>query len=144
MENVLLSVISILIGAGATTLAARYYYRRSVEKELTPFLQFQSNVLDHIDDEVKSDLNIEYKGVGVERLQQIQFLIANTGERAIKDLIEPLSLHINGEIEVMDANLLYIHPDGRKVHLTLDKPNNKIAFDFPLLNKMIFLLPSFL
>jgi hypothetical protein len=121
MENVLLSVISMLIGAGATILATRYYYRRSVEKELTPFLQFKSNVLDHIDDEVKSDLDIEYKGVRVERLQQVQFLIANTGERAIKEPIKPLSLHIDGEIEVMDANLLYAHPDGRKVNSPLKK-----------------------
>ena len=111
---------------------------------LTPFLHFQSNVLDHIDDEVKLVLDINYKGVKVERLQQIQFLIANTGERAIKDLIKPLSLHINGEIEIMDANILYVHPDGRKVKLNLEKPNNKIEFIFPLLNKDDFFIAKFL
>ncbi len=80
MENLITTILTILISIVTGVLIARHYYRRSVEKELVPFIQFQSNVLDHIDDEVKSDLEIKYKGIKVERLQQIQFLIANTGE----------------------------------------------------------------
>lgn len=53
MEDFLIAIVSILIGVGATFYASRHYYRRSVDKELTPFLQLQSNVLSHIDEEVK-------------------------------------------------------------------------------------------
>ena len=140
MENILIAIISISVGVAATIFASRHYYRRSVDKELTPFMQMQSNVLSHIDKDVKTDLHIEYKGVKVDNLQQLQFLVANTGERAIRDIIKPLRLELPNEVEIMDASLLYIAPEGREVSLAISEPANSIEFDFPLLNKDEFFI----
>lgn len=140
MENLLISIGSILIGVIATIIVSRHYYRRSVDMELTPFIQLQSNVLSHIDKEVKSDLHIEYKGVKVENLQQLQFLIANTGERVIRDTIKPLRLSLPQDIEIMDAAILYVAPNGREVTLNTSKPANSIEISFPLLNKDEFFI----
>jgi hypothetical protein len=140
VENFFIAIVSILIGVAATLLASRYYYRRSVDKELTPFMQLQSNVLSHIDEEVKSDLHIEYKGVKVENLQQLQFLIANTGERAVRDVIKPLRLELPKDSEIMDASILYVFPEGREVKLDTKKTGNILEFNFPLLNKDEFFI----
>lgn len=140
MENLLVAIISILIGVAATIFASRHYYRRSVDKELTPFVQLQSNVLSRIDKEVKSDLHIEYKGVKVENLQQLQFLIANTGERAIRNVIRPLRLDLPKDVEIMDASILYVAPQGREVSLNIPETANTIELDFPLLNKDEFFI----
>lgn len=134
-----------IIGVGIAFFVSRYYYRRSVVKELTPFLLFKSNILDHIDDEVKSNLKIEYNGIKVERLQQILFVIANTGERAIKEQIKPLELKISGKLEIIDAGIVYVHPCGREVKLNVDKKvDNKVEFNFCLLNKDDFFVVKLL
>jgi hypothetical protein len=140
MENTLIALASIFIGVATTFFASRHYYRRSVDKELTPFIQMQSNVLSSIDKEVKSDLHIEYKGVKVENLQQVQFLIANTGERAIRDMIKPLSLHLPNDVEVMDASILYVSPEGREVSLQVSEKDYSVNFNFSLLNKDEFFI----
>lgn len=140
MDNLVVSLISIFIGAAATVFASRHYYRRTVDKELIPFIQLQSNVLSRIDKEVKSDLHVEYKGVKVENLQQVQFLIANTGERAIKGVIKPLLLDIPDDCEIMDANILHISPEGREVALNIKESGCSIEFEFPLLNKDEFFI----
>jgi len=140
MENILIAIISISVGIAATVFASRHYYRRSVDKELTPFVQLQSNVLSHIDKDVKSELHIEYKGVKVDNLQQLQFLVANTGERAIRDVIKPLRLELPDDVEIMDASLLYIAPEGREVSLAISEPAHSIEFNFPLLNKDEFFI----
>lgn len=140
MENTLVALASILIGVAATFIASRHYYRRSVDKELTPFIQLQSNVLSRIDKDVKSDLHIEYKGTKVENLQQVQFLIANTGERALRDVIKPLSLKLPDAVEIMDAAMLHIFPEGREVTLTVSENDCSVNFDFPLLNKDEFFI----
>jgi len=140
VEDFLIAIVSILIGIGATFFASRHYYRRSVDKELTPFIQLQSNVLSHIDEEVKSDLHVEYKGVKVDSLQQLQFLVANTGERAIRDIIKPLRLELPDSSEIMDASILYVFPKGREVNIDPRASGNILEFNFPLLNKDEFFI----
>lgn len=140
MQDLMITLIGIVIGITATVLASRYYFRRSVEKKLVPFIQNQTNVLSNIEPGVKDNLSIEYEGVKVNNLQQIQFLIANTGERAIKDIIKPLKVEISNNAEVMDANILHIHPEGREVTLNIGKSGSTVDFNFPLLNKDEFFI----
>lgn len=140
MENIIISILSVLIGVGATIYASRHYYRRSVEKELIPFMQLQSNVLSHIDEEVKTDLHIEYKGVKVENLQQIQFLIANTGERAIRDIIRPMKFDLPDDVEILEGSILHISPEGREVEFKILESRSTVEFEFPLLNKDDFFI----
>lgn len=140
MQDIFIAIASIAVGVVATVYASRHYYRRSIDKELTPFIQLQSNVLSHIDKEVKSDLHIEYKGVKVENLQQLQFLVANTGERAIRDIIRPLRLELPQGVEIMDASLLHVFPEGREVQLKSDEDSHSVEFIFPLLNRDEFFI----
>jgi len=144
MDNLLLSSFSILIGVAATIIASRHYYRRSIQKELTPFMQLQSNVLSRIDEDVKTDLHIEYKKTKVENLQQMQLLIANTGERAIKEIIKPLRLDLPSNCQIMDANILHVSPDGREVEMQLSDSGNSVQFEFSLLNKDDFFIVKLL
>lgn len=144
MLNIIMTFSGVAIGVIATVFASRYYFRRSVDKQLTPFVQNLTNVLHYIEEDVKSELEVRYRGVQVENLQQTQFLIANTGERAIRDLIEPLTLKIDSADEIMDVNILHIHPHGRDVKANLVKSGKAVKFDFPLLNKDEFFIVKLL
>lgn len=144
MDNVILSILSLFIGVLATIFVSRYYFQRSVKKALTPYIDFSSDLLRGIDPEVRSLLVINYQGLPVEDLFQIQFLIANTGEKAIRDLIQPLTLKIPDGSKLMDANIRYISPTGRKVEIVIDKDNNEIHYTFPLLNKDEFFITKLL
>lgn len=69
---------------------------------------------------------------------EAQFLIANTGERAIHDVIEPLTLALPDNCSLLDASLLHISPADRRI--TLNKSDREIRFEFPLLNRREFFL----
>lgn len=88
-SNVALTLLGIVIGILATTLISKYYFRKSVTKQVTPFIHLASSVLAGIDPVVREALKIHYGDVEVKELYQLQFLIANDGERAIRDCIEP-------------------------------------------------------
>lgn len=80
-----------MLGIGSTVFVSRYYFNRATDKSLTPFIDYSAYFLKDIDAEVKKDLSIKYQGVEVDELTQMQFLIANNGERPIRDLISLLS-----------------------------------------------------
>lgn len=135
-----MSLISLFVGC----IFTRYYYKRSLVKSLTPFVQFSSTPFRGIDPKVRNDLNIIYQGHSVKNLYEIQFLIANTGDKAIRDIIEPLTLSLPKECELLDATLLHIHPSGRKVELTYSPKNEYIEFNIQLLNSGDFFIVKFL
>ena len=136
------TVISVLIGIVATYFFAKYYFEKSINKSLTPYVDFTSSILSGIDDDVKQVLDIQYKGMKVNNLTEIQLLIANTGDISIRDLIHPLELDIPNTISIIDVVLLYIYPKGREVKL--NHTDNKIIIDFDLLNKKDFFVIKFL
>lgn len=113
-------------------------------KELTPFIQMRSNILSHIDEKVKTDLKIKYKDVEVNNLQQLQFLIVNTGEKSIKGIINPLTLCLPDNTKIMDYSVVYIHPEGRDITTKLSVEENKLEFNFNLLNKDEFFIVKLL
>ena len=138
MTDLQLSLFSLVIGIAATLVVSHYYFRRSVNKSLTPFLQFTSSLFRGVSPEVREALRIEYRGVPVAEIQEIQFLIANTGERAIRDVIEPLSVAIPSGCTLLDATVLHTSPAERSVSVgTTDKA---VRFEFPLLNSGEFFL----
>ena len=131
-------VLFLLIGVAATLLVSRYYFRRSVAKSLTPFLHFSTSLFRDIAPEVRQALKIEYAGTRIEDLMEVQFLIANTGERAIHDVIEPLTVEIPQDCFVVDATLLHTNPAERRI--ILQKTEKSVRFEFPLLNQREFFL----
>lgn len=135
MDAFLGTVIGIIIGGAVTVAVSRYFYKKSLKsKELSCFVQYISEILTNIDPDVKNNLEIEFKDHAVEQLYQAQFIIANTGDIAIKDVIKPLKLEIPADGEILDANLIYFEPKGRQDSLKIIVSSQSILFDFPLLN----------
>lgn len=138
MSDLIVPLVSLVLGVAATLIVGHYYFRRTVNKSLTPFLHFSTHLLQGIAPEVRQELRVEYRGVPVEDLQELQFLIANTGERAIRDIITPLTLVLPSDCFLLDASLLHVSPPERSITLMTDE--HEIRFQFPLLNSREFFL----
>ena len=146
-NNAMTSILGVFAGVLATVIVARYYFKRTIDKskkQLTPYLDFFSEPLEGIDPKVREDLSIKYKNIEVENLIETQFLIANTGEKPIRDLIQPLSLKIPSTSTIVNAVVLHISPKGRVVSLDVDKDLNQVFLKFDLLNKDEFFVIKFL
>lgn len=132
----------LVAGVVATLIVSHYYFRRTVAKSLTPFLHFSTALFRGIAPEVREALRIEYHGVAVEELMEVQFLIANTGERAISNVLAPLKVGLPENCFVVDATLLHISPPERQINVA--KTEQEVTFDFPLLNRREFFLARLL
>lgn len=133
-----LTIGGLFTGILVTYFVAKYYFKKGQkEKALTPYLQFYSRLFQKIDPELKESLILEYKGRPIENISQAQFVIANTGDFAIRDIIEPLKLTLPKEKLIFSANLIHIEPRGRKIDCRIDEEenSNSIILDIPLLNK---------
>lgn len=133
-----LTIGGIFTGVLVSYFVAKHYFKKGQkEKALTPYLQFSSKLFQKIDPELKESLIIEYKGRPIENMSQAQFVIANTGDFAIRDIIEPLKLTLPKEKLIFSANVIHIQPEGRKIDCRIDEEenSNSIILDIPLLNK---------
>lgn len=142
MDNFLIALGSVIVGVIASIWVSNHYFRRSKRKSLTPYVQFSTSVFRGVDPSVRDALKIEYKEVQINDLFEIQFLIANTGERPIRDIIRPLTLHVPEGSQILDASILYIHPKGREVSISVKESN--AIFDFALLNSDEFFIAKIL
>jgi len=133
-----------LVGIIGTFFFSRHYFQRSLDKSLTPYIVFSSSPLRGIDSVVRKALEIKYQEHFIETLYEIEFLIANTGEKAIRDVIEPLSLEIPDGATLLDASLLHVAPEGRTVNLEISQNKKNVFFDFPVLNKKDFFIAKLL
>ena len=144
MNQLLISIGSLVAGIVAAGLVSRYYFRRSVEKSLTPYIQFSSSPLKGIDPEVRKELEVKYRDHAIDNLYEIQFLIANTGDKAIRDVIEPLTLTIPDGCVLLDASVLHVSPKGRKIILEMSEDKQEVRYIFPLLNSGEFFISKLL
>ncbi|CAB3859107.1 hypothetical protein LMG26788_02166 [Achromobacter pulmonis] len=135
MNELVLSLGSLIVGVVATVWVSAYFFRRSFKKSLTPYVQFTSKPFEGISPDVRRALAVTYAGVAVEDLFEIQFVVANTGDKAIRDLIEPLSLSLPENSTLLDASILYQEPSELKTTLSISEDRRGIFIDFPLLNK---------
>ena len=141
------TVVGILISALVTVLASRYYFRRSIKKSLGVYGILHSRVFSGITADVRKQLHFRFGDVDVQELQQTVLLIANDGERSIRDVIEPLTLDLPPEVELLDASILHRHPGELDVSVKgspkeLGSPN--VVVRFPLLNKGDFFVVKLL
>lgn len=137
MEEYLLPIIGILSGGVISVLVSRYYYKKSIrEKTLSCYVQFVSEILTDIDFDLKQKLEINYNGQKVDKLYQTQFIIANTGNICVSNIIQPLTLQIPDQAELLDVNIVHIEPKERNVSYNTIKnsKNELIKFIFPFLN----------
>jgi hypothetical protein len=132
------TIIGIIVGALATFLVSRYYYRRSTRKSLKPYIILNARVFGGIEAEVRKELHFSFRGEEVKELQHLQFLIANDGERAISNLIEPLRLTFPAEHRILDASVLHKSSDSLAVEIRTEPTEQEgtvLIMNFPLLNK---------
>ncbi|HEX7423210.1 MAG TPA: hypothetical protein VF311_04885, partial [Terriglobales bacterium] len=109
---------------------------------LSVYIQFASPVLSGVDDpEVRKALEIHYRGTKIEDLLQLQFVIANEGQRAIRDLLEPLSVTLPKNAKLLEARVLHVEPKGRKVDIgSAEMPDGqtRVEIRFKVLNRREF------
>ncbi len=144
MNGLLISIGSLVAGIIATVLVSKYYFRRSVEKSLTSYIQFSSSPLKGIDPAVRKELEVKYQDHAIDNLYEIQFLIANTGDRAIRDVIKPLTLIIPEKCTLLDASVLHVDPQGRTIDIEISNDKKELRYVFPLLNSGEFFITKLL
>jgi hypothetical protein len=138
VNELALSLGSLIVGIVASVWASAYYFRKGLRKSLTPHIQFYSSPFKGIDPAVKKALQVTYQGTPVDELYEVQFLIANTGDKAIRDLIEPLTFPVPEKCELLDASLLHLDPPELKVELIVCEDRRAFKLNFPLLNSNDF------
>lgn len=141
------TAVGVILGALVTVIAARYYYHRSTSKRLGVFSLLNSFVFDGIAPDVRKQLQFRFQDREVSELQQVLFLVANDGERAIRDVIEPLTLTLPADVEILDASIVHRQPEELKaqiVSIPLQPKSTSLALSFPLLNKGEFFVVKLL
>ena len=135
------TAVGVILGALATVLVSRYYFLRSTRKSLGVYGLLNSFVFAGIAPDVRSQLHFHFRDREVDEVQQLVFLVANDGERAISNAIEPLTLLVPPGVEVLDASILHRHPESLQVKVVVTSQGttgSAIALQFPLLNKQEF------
>ena len=132
MSDLIIAIVSVVVGVAVTLLVGHYYFRRTVNKALTPFVHFTTSLFRGVSPEVREELQIHYRGVRVTEVQELQFLIANTGDRAIRDVIEPLTVAIPPTCSLLNAAVLHVSPSERVVEVIPEVV--RVRVKFPLLN----------
>lgn len=141
------TAIGVILGALATILASRYYFRRSTNKSLGLYRLLNSMVFAGIAPDVRKQLQFRFEEKEVKDLQELVFLVANDGERAISNVIEPLTLTIPQGVEVLDASIPHRHPDALQVQIATSShapAGSEVSFAIPLLNKREFFVVKLL
>lgn len=137
----------IILGIVATILVSRYYFLRSIDKRLSIYGLLNSFVFAGITPDVRKLLQFRFKDKEVNELQQLVFLVANDGERAISNIIEPLTFVIPSDVEVLDASILHRQPEALQAQIEIETTTasgTRLLLQFPLLNKGEFLIVKLL
>lgn len=132
-----LTLVGIIIGAVVSYLVSRHFFQKGVKKKtLTPYIQFASKLFSELDPELRENLIVNYKNVKVENIAQAQFLIANTGDIPIRDIIKPLRLTLPSNNKIFSVNIVHVEPEGREISYKIIETQslNHIEFNIPLLN----------
>lgn len=136
------TLIGIIIGVAATILVARYYFRRSTNKRISVFVTLSNRIFAGIEQEVRKQLAFHYKGKEINELQQINLIIVNDGDRAIRDCIEPLTLRLKKSTTILDVTVLHREPADLQIKIAQDRDDNMpvVRCEFPLLNSGEFFM----
>jgi hypothetical protein len=141
--TILTTAVSLFVG----WWVSQYFFRRSTSKSLGVYGLFNSFVFSGIASDVRKQLHFHFNEREVVELQHIAFLVANDGERAIREPLEPLTLPISSNAELLDATIIHRFPSELKVDIHIvpsEVSCEKIALIFPLLNKGEFFVVKLL
>lgn len=141
------TLLGIVIGIAATVVVSHYYFRRSMNKRLSIYALMSNRVFSGIDASVRSHLKFLFHDEEISELQQIELIVANDGDRAISNCIQPLRFQLPESIKILDASILHKSPNELDVSMirgSSEAIGHFLEFDFPLLNKGDFFLVKLL
>lgn len=141
------TIIGVLIGMAATVAITHYYFRRTTKKSLGIYKLLISHTFTGIEQELREQLRFTYQNKEIEDLLQIEFIVANDGEKAISNVIEPLRFTLPEGVQLLNASVLHRHPNSLDASIELDageENSDTISFRFPLLNKGDFFVVKLL
>jgi hypothetical protein len=131
-KDLFLLVLGVLLGLPPAILISRYYFKRSFTKNLTPYLMFHASPMSGMSDMVRNALNIEFKNRKINNLIEAQFVVINDGEKALRDLIQPLTLRWPENTRVLDAEIVRSNPPNLATKIQL-KPSNETPAEVQIL-----------
>jgi hypothetical protein len=136
METFLTTTIGIIIGLLGTAVAGHYYFKRSLETRLTAYVLVARFALLFLNESMRSHVQLLYHGAEVEDLFELQLIIVNNGTRSIRECIEPLQLLCAPQAELLEAEVIHVHPTGRRVSAAVHNTGqgSAVTYRFPLLN----------
>lgn len=141
------TLFGIIIGIIATVIVSHYYFRRSINKRLSIYAIMSNHVFSGIDSSVRNHLKFLFHEEEISELQQVELIVANDGERAISNCIQPLRFQLPESIKILDASILHRSPkelDVSMIHGNNESIGHFLEFDFPLFNKGDFFLVKLL
>lgn len=134
METIISIIVSLITGY----VISKYFFRRSLNKRLSIYLLMNNRVFSGIDKTVRGHLKFIFNDKEIVELQQVELIVANDGDLAISNCIEPLRLTLPNSVKLLDASILHRNPNELKVTI-VQKENNSdgciLEFNTALLNK---------
>lgn len=117
MQAIFLTVAGMIVGALTSFWAGRYFFGRPSKNCLAIYDKVSIDGLFYgVDQEIRDELQIRFRGEIVEDLTVRELIVANEGVNAIRSPIEPLTFTLTGSrIRVFDASITYVSPEGREV-----------------------------
>jgi len=112
------------IGFIGLLLAVYFYKKSNPKRKIESYIEYVTSLV-KIGDEVKSDIEINYKGEAIENINKIRLIMNNTGNKEIKNdnVIKPII------ISVPDNKIIDFNADTPSKHfepdliLDVDKPS---------------------
>jgi hypothetical protein len=139
------TIVGIIVGILVTIAVGHYYFKRSVNKRLSVYLVLSNRLFSGIDKKVRQSLRFSLSGKDVKDLHQVEFIVANDGDRAISNCIAPLTLVLPKESVLLDVSILHKSPNNLDVNPVVKEATpTSIAFNVPLLNKGDYFLVKLL
>lgn len=91
---------------------------------------------------MRDSLDVLFHGRNVNDLGEIVFLVANEGVHPIREVVRPLVVTVPEGTELLDASVLYVHPEGRSV--VAIHQDRSVECRFELLNPGDYFILKFL
>jgi len=134
--GIAIPVVITAIGIIATGILSHLYHKRNHCRSLGVFVRYDARFFDKIDSSIRHSLTVEYNGRPIDQLQQIEIVVANDGEQAVKQLIEPLRISFPPNARILEKSITKrSHPD---IQVEIVQHSNQdaevLAISFPLLN----------
>jgi hypothetical protein len=131
----LIAIASVVLGV----LVSWYFYRAALPTRTPTFLVYPVRaVLAGGSGEETSDITILYKGspIGQKAISVVRVYFWNAGNtpiiEAAKDILEPFTITISGDSEILDAKILKVNRDITSITVEKDK-QNAVKVNFRLL-----------